>query len=73
MSTPRYLFPSSNRASSRLRPARAENLASRGSAGRAIGVHGVVPLPIGARLGDVEVAGVIHRGDSGFVYLGNDR
>lgn len=73
MSTPRHISPSSGRASSRPRPVRAENLASRGSASRAIGVHGVPPLPIGSRLGDVEVAGIIHRGDAGFVYFGNDR
>jgi len=73
MSTPRHPSPSSGRVSSRLRAVRAENSTSRGSSARAIGVHDVQPLPIGARLGELQVARVIHHGDAGFVYLGKDR
>src|SRR4030095_13453657 len=73
MATSRHISPLLSHASSRLRPVRAENLASRPLTGRAIELHEVPSLPIGARLGDVEVAGVIHRGDAGFVYRGVDR
>lgn len=44
------------------------------SAGRGIDqVRVGTPLPIGARLGDFEVAGVLHRGEFDVVYIGADR
>src|SRR4030095_13299508 len=72
MATSRRISPLLSHASSRRQSVRAENPASRPLTGRAI-ERQVPSLPIGARLGDVEVAGVIHRGDAGFVYLGVDR
>ena len=32
-----------------------------------------IPLPVGTRLGDFEVTGIVHRGSFGIVYAGEDR
>jgi len=58
---------------SRPRAVYAENSASGISGQHATGVHDVVPLRIGALVGDFQVAGVIHRGEAGFVYVATDR
>jgi serine/threonine protein kinase len=73
ISTPRRASPSPSHALSRPRAVHAENTAPRSAAGAFNDVQGVTPLPIGARVGDFEVASLIHRGESGFVYLGTDR
>ena len=62
-----------SRASSRQRAVLAENPASHLSRRRAGDAHDVVPLRIGAIVGEFEVAGLIHRGDAGFVYAAVDR
>jgi serine/threonine protein kinase len=36
-------------------------------------VHSGTPLPIGTRLGDFDITGVVHRGSFGIVYAGEDR
>jgi len=36
-------------------------------------VHGGTPLPIGTRLGDFKITGVVHQGSFGIVYAGEDR
>jgi serine/threonine protein kinase len=73
MPLPRHVSHSPSRTSTRPRAVLAENPASQ-LIGRGLDdVHDVTPLPLGARLGDFEVAGIIHRGNAGFVYVGADR
>jgi serine/threonine protein kinase len=62
-----------SRASSRLRAAHSENSTSALASHGAHDVRDVAPLPLGAVAGDFEVAGVIHRGEAGFVYVAVDR
>src|SRR5262245_31501324 len=61
-----------SRASSRQRAVFAENPASQLLSRRAGDAHEVAPLRIGAIVGEFEVAGLIHRGDAGFVYAAVD-
>src|SRR5215471_11287814 len=73
MSILRHAIHLRSRASPRLRTAHPEDSASQLLFRRVADVSDVAPLPIGALVWDFEIAGVIHRGEAGFVYAAVDR